>query len=64
MNVAPDYSSLDYLLSTVVLFKIMNPWNLPNSEKDALNFFQEKGLLPAHRDCKNDYKKKNVHQEK
>ena len=35
----------------------MNLWNLPNSEKDALEFFQEKSLLPTHRDCKNGHKK-------
>ncbi|KAE9532401.1 hypothetical protein AGLY_010024 [Aphis glycines] len=28
----------------------MNLWNLPNSKKDALDFFQEKGLLPKHRE--------------
>jgi len=36
----------------------MNLWNLPNSEKDALEFFQEKGSLPTHHECKNGHKKK------
>jgi len=35
----------------------MNLWNLPNREKDELEFFLEKGLLPRHCECKNGYKK-------
>lgn len=35
-------------------------WSLPNTEKDALEFFQEKGLLPRHRECKIGNKKKGV----
>jgi len=36
----------------------MNLWNLPNYKKDAIEFFQEKGLLPSHRQYKDGHKKK------
>jgi hypothetical protein len=38
----------------------MNLWNLPNIEKDTIEFFQENGLLPRHRQCKNGHKKKKL----
>jgi hypothetical protein len=34
-----------------LVFTIMNLWNLRSSEKDAVEFFQQKGLLPRHRQC-------------
>jgi len=42
----------------------MNLWNLSNSEKDAIEFFQEKSLLPRHHQCKNGHKEKIILREK
>ncbi|KAL4147831.1 hypothetical protein QTP88_002170 [Uroleucon formosanum] len=36
----------------------MDLWNLPTTEKDAVAFFQEKGILPYQRICSNGHKAK------
>ncbi|KAF0750000.1 DDE Tnp IS1595 domain-containing protein, partial [Aphis craccivora] len=36
----------------------MDLWNLPTTEKDAVAFFQEKGILPHQRICSNGHKAK------
>lgn len=41
----------------------MGLWSLPNSEKDAFEFFQEKSLLPRHLNGKNGHKE-NIHRQK
>ncbi|KAF0743651.1 Uncharacterized protein FWK35_00022799 [Aphis craccivora] len=35
----------------------MNLWNLPNSKKDAIDFFKDKDLLPTNHECKTVIKK-------
>jgi len=36
----------------------MDLWNLATTEKDAVAFFQEKGILPHKRICSNGHKAK------
>ena len=33
----------------------MKLWDLPNTEKEAIIFFQDKGLLPPTKQCVNGY---------
>lgn len=33
----------------------MNLWSLPTTEEEAVKFFQDRGLLPKERRCKNDH---------
>jgi len=42
----------------------MNIWSLANSEKNAFEFYQEKGLLQRPRECKNVHKKKKNNKSK